>query len=62
MNFADPVDPRVRLKESKKKVKYQDLARELKKKPIKNQSNDDIISYWRTWHSNQKIDKGTGGF
>ena len=30
-NFAVPADHRVKLKESKKKDKYQDLARELKK-------------------------------
>ncbi len=32
MNFAIPADHRVKLKESKKKDKYLDLARELKKK------------------------------
>ena len=31
MNFAVPADLRVKLKESKKRVKYLDLARELKK-------------------------------
>ena len=31
MDFAVPADHRVKLKESKKKDKYQDLARELKK-------------------------------
>ena len=31
MDFAVPADYRVKLKESKKKDKYQDLARELKK-------------------------------
>ena len=32
MNFAVPVDHRVKLKESEKKDKYLDLARKLKKK------------------------------
>ena len=31
MNFADPVDHRIKLKESEKRDKYLDLARELKK-------------------------------
>ena len=31
VNFADPVDHGVALKESEKRDKYQDLARELKK-------------------------------
>ena len=31
VNFAVPTDHRVKLKESKKKDKYQDLAKELKK-------------------------------
>ena len=31
MDFAVPADPRIKLKRSKMKDKYQDLARELKK-------------------------------
>ena len=30
MDFADPADYRVKLKESEKRDKYQDLAKELK--------------------------------
>ena len=34
VDFAVPADHRVKLKESEKKDKYQDLARELKKKSM----------------------------
>ena len=40
MDFAVPADHRVKLKESKKKDKYLDLARELKK-TMENESDDD---------------------
>ena len=36
MDFAVPADHRVKLKENEKKVKYLDLARELKKKQLWN--------------------------
>ena len=35
MDFAVPADQRVQLEESKKRDKYMDLARELKKNPQK---------------------------
>ena len=39
VDFTVPVDHRINLKESEKKDKYLDLARELKK-PVEHESND----------------------
>ena len=54
MDFAVPVDLRVKLKDSEKKDKYLDLARELTK-TVEDESN------WCSWYSPCKINKGTGG-
>ena len=60
VNFAVPADHRVRLKESKKKNKYLDLARELKK--IVEHENDSDTSYNKCfWYSHQRIVTKTGG-
>ena len=59
VDFAVPADHRVKLKESKKKDKYLDLARGLKK--LEHESDSDINCYLCTWHSHQRIDTGTGG-
>ena len=41
MNFAVPVDQRMKMKESEKIGKYLDLARELKKNTVKHESDND---------------------
>ena len=45
VDFAVPANHRVKLKESKKRGKYQDLARELKK-TMKHESDGDTNCYW----------------
>ena len=49
---------RVKLKESEKKDKYFDFARELKK--TVEHENDDYCN-WCSWYSHQRIDTRTGG-
>ena len=54
MNFAVPADHRLKLKESEKKDKYLDLARELKKKTMELENNTNGNWYsqqmdWKTW-------------
>ena len=44
VGFHVPADHRVKLKESEKKDKYQDLAREIKKNSMKHQSDGDTNS------------------
>ena len=51
----------IKLKECKKKDKYLDLARELKK-IMEHKSDDCTNCDWCFWHSNLKIFKGPGGF
>ena len=41
VDFAVPVDHRIKLKESEQRDKYLDLARKLKKKPIEHESDGD---------------------
>ena len=61
VDFSVPADHRIKLKESEKKDKYLDLARELKKTmelKVDNYTNRD----WCFWDSHQRIiKKGTGG-
>ena len=52
--YAEPADHRVKLKESEKKEKYLDLAREMK---IGSETNCN----WCARYSHQSVDKGTGG-
>ena len=70
-NFAVSADHRVKLKESQKRDKYRDLARELKKKKKKNnkkqkqktmehESDGDINCNQCIRYSHQRIGKGTG--
>ena len=54
------MDHRVKLKETEKKDKYQDLARELKK-TVEHESVVYINCSWCFWYSHQRINKGTGG-
>ena len=52
-------DNRVELKENKKKDKYFDLARELKK--LEHESDINSNCNWCSCYSQQRIIKGTGG-
>ena len=49
VDFAIPADHRVKIKESKNREKYLDLARELKKKATKHESDSDINWTWCAW-------------
>ena len=46
VSFAILVDHRVKIKESKKRDKYLDLARELKKKTMEHEGNGDTDCNW----------------
>ena len=48
------------MKESEKKDKYLDLARE-SKKTVEHEGDDYTNNNWCSWYSHQKIDRGTGG-
>ena len=48
----------MKIKESKKKGKYPDLARELK--TMQPEGNGDAHCIWCTWNNPQRIGKGTG--
>ena len=57
VDFAVPADHEVKLKESKKRDKYLDLARELKKETTIEHESDDVTNCnWRARYSHQKID------
>ena len=60
VHFAVPADHRVKPKESEKKDKYLNLARELKK-TMEQESDSDINCKWCVRYSQQRIGKGTGG-
>ena len=60
MDFAVPADDKAKLRESEKKDKYLDLARELKK-IIEHESDSDTNCSWCGRYSHQRIDKGTVG-
>ena len=60
MDFAFPVDQRIKLKDSEKKDKYCDLAKELKK-TAEHESNVYTNYNWCSWYSHQMIIKATGG-
>ena len=51
VDFAVPADHRINQKESEKKDKYLDLARELKK-TVEHESNDCVNCDWCVRHSN----------
>ena len=60
MDLAFPADHWIKLKESEKKDKYHDLARELKK--IMEHEGDNYTNRdWCFWYSHQRIIQGTGG-
>ena len=60
MNIAIPADHWVKLKESKKRDKYQDLARE-RKKLKEHESDSDINCDWCFPYGHQGTGTGTGG-
>ena len=59
MEFAVTADHRVKIKESEKRYKYLDLARELKKN-MEYEGDDDTNCGWCTWGNPKRIGKGTG--
>ena len=59
VDFAVSADHKVKLKESEKRDKYLDLARELKKL-WERESDGDTNCNWCTRYSHQRIDTGTG--
>ena len=61
MDFAISADHRVKLKASKKRDKYLDLNRELKK-TMEHKSYCDTNCNWNVRYSHQKIGSGTGGY
>ena len=58
VDFAVPADHRIKLKESEKRDKYQELVRELKK--LEHESDDDTNFNWCSQYSHQRIDTRTG--
>ena len=60
VDFAVTADHRVKLKESEKKGKYLDLARELKK-TMEHEGDADTNFDWCDRYNHQRIDKGMGG-
>ena len=60
MPNSGPVDHRVKLKESEKRDKYQDLARELNK-TIEHKNGGDINGNWSALNNHQRIGRGSGG-
>ena len=60
MDFAILADHKVKLKESEKRDKYLDLAREMKK-TTEHESDGDTDCNWCTWLSHQRIDTGMRG-
>ena len=62
MDIAVPADYRIKLKESEKKDKYFDLARELKKKKNIEHESDDYTNHdWCFWYNHQRIIKRAKG-
>ena len=59
MDFAVQADNRVKLKESQKKDKYQELVRELKKTE-EHESDSDTSLNWCSWYNYQKIGARNG--
>ena len=60
VDFDVPTDHRIKLKESEKKDKYLDLAREVKK-TMKHEGDHYTNRDWCIWYSHQRIIKGSGG-
>ena len=60
VEFAVPADHRVKSKDSEKKDKYLDLARELKK-TVEHEYAGNTNCNWCSWYNHQRIDTGTVG-
>ena len=60
LNFAILAKHRVKLKESEKRYKYRDLARELKK-TMEHESDGNTNCNWHAQYSNERIGTKTGG-
>ena len=60
MDFAIPIDHRIKPKENEKGNKYLDLAKELKK-TMEPESDGDTSRNWGFRYSYQRIGTGTGG-
>ena len=58
MNFDVPTNCRVKIKESEKRYKYIDLARELK--TVEHEGDSDTNCVWFTCDNPQRIGKGIG--
>ena len=58
MAFVVPADNKVKVKESEKRDKYKDFARELKNL---SESDGDASCNWCAWYCHQKIGTKTGG-
>ena len=61
VDFAVPVDHRIKLKECEKRDKYLDLARELKK-TMEHEGDNYTNCDWCLWRGNSRIIKGPGRF
>ena len=59
MDFVVPDEPRIKLKESEKKDKYLDLARELKKKTMEHEGDNYTNHDGYFWYSLKRIIKRT---
>ena len=60
VDLAVPADHRIKLKESEKRDKYLDHARELKKN-VDHTGDNYTNCNWCVWNSNLRISKGTRG-
>ena len=60
MDFAVPADHSVKIKESEKRDKYLDLARE--QITMEHEGDGDTNCDWCTWDNSQKTSKVTGRF
>ena len=60
VDFALPVDHRVKLKESERRYKYLNLVGEFKK-TLEHKSDDYTNCKWYSWYSHQRIGLRNGG-
>ena len=61
MDFVFPADHRVKIKEKKKRDKFLNLARDLKKqqqKTMEHKRENDIKCNWCAWNGLQRVGKG----
>ena len=60
LDIAISADHRIKFKESEKRDMYLDLAREIKKNPMKHKGDGDTSCNWSTRNNTQRIGKGAG--